>query len=194
LAERSRLSARAIAALEQGNRRAPYRDTVTALAEALGLSQDERTDLEEAAASARGRPRQPPPGLPPSLTSFIERAEVAEIAAILPKHRLLTITGSGGVGKTRIALEVARRLGQPHQNIWFVDLLPIRDGKQLVTHIAARLEIPVEGELDEIAIARYLRAYRTLLVLDNSEHIIVDLALAANPSSIRPKLHSGFRR
>jgi predicted ATPase/DNA-binding XRE family transcriptional regulator len=176
LAERSRLSARAIAALEQGNRRAPYRDTVTALGNALGLSPNERADLEEAAASARGRPRQATPGLPPSLTSFIDRAEVTEIAALLPKHRLLTITGSGGVGKTRVALEVARRLAQAHHNIWFADLLPIRNGQQLLAHIAAHLEIRVDGELDEIAIARHLRPYRTYLVLDNSEHIILESA------------------
>lgn len=175
LAERSRLSARAIAALEQGNRRAPYRDTVMALGNALGLSPDERAKLEEAAASARGRPRQPAPGLPPSLTSFIERAEVGEITMLLAKHRLLTITGSGGVGKTRIALEVARRLGQPHHNIWFVDLLPIRDEKQLLTHIASRLEVPGDGEHDKIAIARHVRPYRTLLIFDNSEHVSVDL-------------------
>src|SRR5277367_755407 len=148
LAERSRLSARAIAALEQGNRRAPYRDTVSALGDALRLSANERANLEAAAASARGRPRQGVPGLPPSLTSFIERAEVAEIIMLLAKHRLLTITGSGGVGKTRIALEVARRRGHPNHNTWFVDLLAIRDRKQLLGHIAARLDIRVDGELD----------------------------------------------
>ena len=56
LAERSGLSARAIAALEQGSRRAPYRHTVEALGDALDLSEEERAQLEEAAASARGRP------------------------------------------------------------------------------------------------------------------------------------------
>jgi predicted ATPase/DNA-binding XRE family transcriptional regulator len=176
LAERSRLSARAIAALEQGNRRAPYRDTVTALGNALGLSPNERADLEEAAASARGRPRQPSPGLPPSLTSFIDRTEVAEISALLQKHRLLTITGSGGVGKTRIALEVTRRLAHPQHHIWFVDLLPLRDKKQLITHVAARLDVQVDGEIDETTIAQQVRPYRTFLVLDNGEHIIVELA------------------
>jgi predicted ATPase/DNA-binding XRE family transcriptional regulator len=176
LAERSRLSARAIAALEQGNRRAPYRDTVTALGNALRLSPNERADLEEAAATARGRPRQPPPRVPPSLTSFIDRTEVAEISALLTKHRLLTITGCGGVGKTRIALEVTRRLEHPRHQIWFVDLLPLRDKKQLIAHAAARLNVQVDGELDETAIAQHLRPHRTLLVLDNSEHIIVELA------------------
>ena len=164
-----------MAALEQGNRRAPYRDTVTALGDALGLSQNERAELEEAAASARGRPRQAASGLPPSLTSFIERKEVAEISTLLTKHRLLTITGSGGVGKTRIATEVARRLEQPHQNIWFVDLLPIRNWKQLLTSVAARLDVRVDSEVDEITIARHVCPYRTLLVLDNCEHIIADL-------------------
>jgi predicted ATPase/DNA-binding XRE family transcriptional regulator len=177
LAERSRLSVRAVAALEQGNRRAPYRETVTALGNALGLSLRERAELEEAAASARGRARQPAPRLPIPLTSFIDRSEVAEISLLLEKHRLVTITGSGGVGKTRIALEIARRLDHPQHNIWFVDMLSIRDGKQLVSHVAARLNICVEdGKVDGVVIARNVRPYRALLVLDNSEHIIRDAA------------------
>lgn len=177
LAERSRLSARAIASLEQGSRRAPYSDTVTALGEALGLSQNERAQLEEAAASARGRSRPEASGLPAPLTSFIERTEVGEIAGLLLKYRLLTITGSGGVGKTRIALEVARRLDQPYHNIWFVDLLPVRDGKQIAPHVTGLLDVRADaGRNLFVAIARHLRPYRTLLVLDNSEHIVADAA------------------
>src|SRR5271154_1173289 len=108
LAERSRLSARAIAALEQGSRRAPYRETVMALSDALGLSIDEHALLEEAAASARGRSRKEASVLPAPLTSFVERSEVGEISTLLLEHRLLTVSGSGGVGKTRVAIEVAR--------------------------------------------------------------------------------------
>jgi predicted ATPase/DNA-binding XRE family transcriptional regulator len=177
LAERSRVSARAIAALEQGTRRAPYRDTVAALGEALGLSHVERAQLEQAAARARGRPRQAQSGLPPPLTSFIERSEVEDISALLLQYRLLTITGCGGVGKTRIALEVARHTDQPHPNVWFVDLLPVRDGKQLLAHVAARLHVAMDtGKLDAVSIARQLRSHRALLVLDNCEHLVVDAA------------------
>ena len=177
LAERSRLSARAVAALEQGSRRAPYRDTVAALGSALGLPKNERFQLEEAAATARGRRRRQATGLPPSLTSFIERSEVGEISALLLRNRLLTITGCGGVGKTRIALEVARRLNQTYNSVWFVDLLPVRDGKQLAVHVASVLDVHVDdGGSLFVAIARRLRPNRTLLVLDNGEHIVAEAA------------------
>src|ERR1700722_14281105 len=145
LAERSGLSARAIAALEQGSRRGPYRGTVMALGDALGLSQDECTQLEEAAARARGRPRQEASGVPGALTSFVERPEVGEITALLLEHRLLTVTGSGGVGKTRVATEVAPRVEASCDPTWFGDLLPIRARSMLAPYIAARLNVSVSG-------------------------------------------------
>lgn len=114
LAERAGLSAGAIAALEQGTRRAPYRDTVNALSEALGLSDAVRRELERAAASARRRHRQTEPNLPVSFTSFVERNEVSELQALLRAHRLVTITGSGGVGT-----DTGRRLSPtPLGNTW----------------------------------------------------------------------------
>jgi transcriptional regulator with XRE-family HTH domain len=109
LAERAGLSVGAVSALEQSIRRAARRDTVDALASALGLSESLRGPFEESAALARKRQRPDDSRLPIALTSFIERNEVQELQALLAEHRLLTITGSGGVGKTRIAIEVARR-------------------------------------------------------------------------------------
>src|SRR5580704_14344648 len=96
LAERSGLSVRAISALEQSSRRSPYRETVTALCDALNLSQDARVELEEAAASARGRSGKQASVLPVPLTSFVERPEVTAISELLLEHRLVTITGTGG--------------------------------------------------------------------------------------------------
>jgi len=107
LAERAGLSVGAIGSLEQGLRRAPHRDTVRSLADALAVSEYERGELEEAAARARGRQPRGDSGLPISLTSFIERRELDELKALLREHRLLTITGSPGIGKTRIAIELA---------------------------------------------------------------------------------------
>ena len=63
-----------------------------------------------------------------SLTSFIERDELNELKALLRDHRLLTIIGSPGIRKTRIAIELARRVEDLYDEIWFVDLLPVRDG------------------------------------------------------------------
>src|SRR5580693_5349353 len=83
LAERAGLSVAAIGSLEQGVRRAPHRDTVRALADALGVSEAKRRQLEEAAARARGRQPRGDSGLPISLTSFIERHELDELRALL---------------------------------------------------------------------------------------------------------------
>jgi predicted ATPase/DNA-binding XRE family transcriptional regulator len=172
LADRSGLSIVAVAALEQGRRRGPYRETVTALGDALGLSPDERAELEAAAASGRGRSRQEPPLLPQPLTSFIERTEVAEISALLVEHRLLTVTGSGGVGKTRVAIEVARHLKDSFDQVCFVDLLPVRDASMLAPHVAARLNVSMSGGDALTAIVRHFATQHALIVLDNCEHLV----------------------
>jgi transcriptional regulator with XRE-family HTH domain len=117
LAERAGLSASAIGALERGARRAPYRETVALLAAALGISGRDLAELEAAAERVRGRQsgsgneRAARNNLPARLTSFVGRdEEMREISALLAAHRLVTVTGSGGVGKTRTAVEVARQL------------------------------------------------------------------------------------
>jgi predicted ATPase len=110
------------------------------------------------------------------LTSFIERNEVNELQALLAEHRLLTITGSGGVGKTRIAIEVARRTEHLYDETWFVDLLPVRDGRLIVSQIAARFNVPLEGADGLTGIVHHLRSRRVLLVMDNCEHVVADAA------------------
>ncbi len=177
LAERAGLSVGAIGSLEQGLRRAPHRDTVKALADALGMSEPERGQLEEAAAGARGRQARGDSGLPISLTSFIERHDLDELKALLHEHRLLTITGSPGIGKTRIAIELARRVEDLYDEIWFVDLLPIRGGHFVTSQIALRLNVPAaEGDDGLSGIVRRIRSRHTLLVIDNCEHVVAAVA------------------
>ena len=176
LAERAGLSVGAIGSLEQGLRRAPHRDTVKALADALDMSESERRRLEEAAARARGRQRRRTSGIPPSLTSFVERTEVGDLKGLLADHRLLTVTGSPGIGKTRIATEVARRIEDSYDGTWFVDLLPIRDQGPVSLQIALCLNVPVEGDDGLSGIVHHLRSRRALLVIDNCEHVIADAA------------------
>ncbi len=189
LAERARLSAAAIAALEQGVRRAPYRDTVRALAEALGLADAARREFEETAAGARRRHRRPDGAskptvsgnIPERLTSFIGReAEIAELAALLKEQRLVTVTGSGGVGKTRIATEIAREfLGKIWSEAWFVDLAPIERGEHVAGTIAEVLGNAAPASSTLPSLAAQLRRRECLLILDNCEHVIDELAAAA---------------
>jgi len=172
LAERARLSAAAISALEQGVRRAPYRGTVRALIDALGGDEGVCSELEDAAACARGRRRTADSGFPAELTTFVDRNETDELVPLLADRRLVTITGTGGVGKTRIAVEVARRSAHRYDEAWFVDLVPIRESSGVAALLAARLNVPVTGRAGLDGVLRHLRSRRVLLVVDNCEHVI----------------------
>jgi transcriptional regulator with XRE-family HTH domain len=152
LADLARLSVESIGSLERGARRAPYRETVALLAEALGLDEDDRKRLEKAAERARARgPRNAPidnsaearSHLPIQTTPLIGRhQEVAAVIERLQTSRLVTITGSGGVGKTRVAVEGgARLLSDGGTDIRFVDLSQLSDGKLAADTIASALNL-----------------------------------------------------
>src|SRR3984957_1116916 len=187
LAEVARVSANAISSLERGIRRAPHRDTVALLAMALQLSEAQRRDFEEAAAVMRGRSavrepmRRPFANSPLFLTSFVGREyEIAQLAELLAGRRLLTITGSGGIGKTRVSLEVAKRhVDRFPDGVCFVDLAPLSDGAFVTSTIASLLEIGAarSGNLDALVDA--LSARRLLLIFDNCEHVGEAAAKAA---------------
>src|SRR4051812_44378234 len=85
--------------------------------------------------------RAPATDLPAPLTSLIGReAEVAALADVLRTQRLTTITGPGGVGKTRVALEVARRVASSFADgVWLVELAPLRDRRRLAQAVATVL-------------------------------------------------------
>ena len=114
LAERAGLSARGLSDLERGARRFPHPTTVLRLANALRLSDAERAIFREAsrrpmpAETDGGRYARRRPTLPVPLTSFVGRTrEIDEIAQLLGTTRLVTLTGAGGCGKTRLAQEAA---------------------------------------------------------------------------------------
>ncbi|TMA16592.1 MAG: ATPase, partial [Deltaproteobacteria bacterium] len=97
-----------------------------------------------------------PSRLPVQLTSFIGRTrDLAAVSSLLGQTRLVTITGAGGTGKTRLALEVALRVGRDFgDGAWFVDLQSLEDEKLLVPEVAAALEV---ADLDrELASSRRL--------------------------------------
>jgi predicted ATPase/DNA-binding CsgD family transcriptional regulator len=122
--------------------------------------------------------RDEPPGLPVPLTSFVGRErEVAALAALLcdPATRLVTLTGAGGVGKTRLALRAASQLmdeGSFADGVFFVDLSSVRDPGLVIPVIAQSLTIRGAGqESPRAALQTFLRHRHFLLILDNFEQV-----------------------
>ena len=117
--------------------------------------------------------------LPVPASSFVGRErEVVEVERLLASTRLLTLTGVGGSGKTRLALEVARRqVGSPAHGVWLVDLAPTSDGDGVPRALAEALglELPERGA-PVPAIAERLAPCQVLLVVDNCEHLIAACA------------------
>jgi predicted ATPase/DNA-binding XRE family transcriptional regulator len=184
LAERARLSATAVSALERGVRRAPYRETVELLAEALELSDASRHDFFGAAerARARGARNDTASRLPVQLTSFVGRAtDLASIASLLQTYRLVSIVGSGGIGKTRVSLEVGARVQAAYdEGVRFADLGPLVDGASLGGKLAAVFGVPLLGGNDPLEmLIGTLQRRRLLLVLDNCEHLLAAAASTA---------------
>lgn len=117
--------------------------------------------------------------LPLQLTSFVGRElEIAEIKSLLEKAKLVTLTGSGGCGKTRLALETARQLVESYQDgIWLVELASISDPTLVLQTVASTLGISDSRDaLPTLALTKYLRTKRLLLILDNCEQIITAVA------------------
>jgi predicted ATPase/DNA-binding XRE family transcriptional regulator len=172
LGERSGLSANAIAALERGRRRAPRPATVLLLADGLDLGPAERALLigsvrlgsavEEEGVLSR---------VPLPLTSFVGRAhQLAEVRHLLDSARLLMLAGAAGVGKTRLAIEVARDVDT---EVGFVELAPLADGAEVPHAVASILGVQEQPRQSLMqTLAESLQSRDLLLVLDNCEHLL----------------------
>ncbi|WP_371584251.1 LuxR C-terminal-related transcriptional regulator [Streptomyces sp. NBC_01314] len=128
--------------------------------------------------------------LPVAFTSFVGRRHlIAEIRRLLGQARLLTLTGMGGVGKTRLALEAAAESSRAFADgVWLVDLAPVLEPAAVADAAAAALGVPDLGTRPVLEqLAAYLAGRRALLVLDNCEHLVdacaelADTLLAAAP-------------
>ena len=124
-----------------------------------------------------------PNNLPASLSPFIGReTELAEIRRLVLETRLLTLTGAGGSGKTRLALQVAAELlDGSGEGVWFIELAPISDPSQIATAVLEALQLRPDANVSaHDSLLRILRDQRVLLVLDNCEHIVDDTAKFAD--------------
>lgn len=190
LAERARVSVDAIGALERGRRKAPQRETVDLLLAALQPTPDERAVL--LAAANRARLRNVEPGsapspaarhnLPHALNDLVGRENaIAEIGSRLRDAPLVTVVGAGGIGKTRTALEVAaQQVDDWADGVWFVELAPMSDAALVAGTILMAIGGMQEAEESPLdALVRRLRNKRALLLLDNCEHLIDEVARVA---------------
>ena len=177
LAERAGISARTVSDVERGLRTVVHHDTARRLASALELGNDERRNFD---AVARGRGAIPPPapsvgGLPRVPTPLVGRSrELETIAAALQRSdvRLLTLTGPGGIGKTRLALEIAQRLqGSFLGGVFFVSLGELKDASLVAPEVAKTIGVVETGaKLEELLTERLARRH-ALIVLDTFEHL-----------------------
>jgi len=113
--------------------------------------------------------------LPAQLTSYIGRErDIREIKRLISEHRLVTLTGPGGIGKTRLALQVANHVQDEYRDgVWLVELAPLNDPKQVTDALAKVLAI---GEREGASLNRTLKNYLStknlLLLIDNFEHLL----------------------
>jgi predicted ATPase/class 3 adenylate cyclase len=123
-----------------------------------------------------------PNNLPVQSTSFVGREQdIADVIELLERHRLLTLVGSGGVGKTRLAVHVGGELLDRYPDgVWFVDLAPISD-PELVSSVTGQAlgMSQQQGQRVDEAIALWLKRKKLLIVFDNCEHVLEPVAQLA---------------
>jgi predicted ATPase/DNA-binding XRE family transcriptional regulator len=199
LASRAGLTAKGIGALERGERKRPYPHTVRSLADALELTGVERDAFVDAAPRRTGmaftttvESVEPTPTLPMPPTPIIGREQdAAKVRSLLEGDgaRLVTLTGPGGVGKTRLALEVSGRVRDRFpEGVALVALAPVGDPTLLLPTVAQVLGLREAGGRSARELLHgYLKERRLLLLLDNFEHLLaaapeVAALLASCPS------------
>ncbi len=148
----------------------------------LRLYQVNAPDLQQNFPAIKSLDTQPN-NLPIQLTSFVGREkEIAEIKTSLNSSRLVTLTGSGGTGKTRLSIEVgAQELAHFTNGVWMIELAPLSDPAQIIPALAEVFGLQ-ESPFNSLAnlVTDYLRDKKLLLILDNCEHLIQGCARLAD--------------
>jgi class 3 adenylate cyclase len=115
-----------------------------------------------------------PQRLPAQFTSFVGRStQIVEVRQLLSEHRLVTLTGAGGAGKTRLAIELAAQMSDEFSDgVWYVDLAPITNPGLMHTTVARAFGLPDQpGSSAEDIVLRFISNRSMLVVLDNCEHL-----------------------
>jgi predicted ATPase/DNA-binding XRE family transcriptional regulator len=189
------ISVETIGNIERGRTR-PYSHTLHKLMDALGLDGAERAAVLAAwqhrtaplpavtpapTPVAGDRTAPTPTGLPPAPNPLVGREHArAAVAHLLQREgtRLLTLTGPGGVGKTRLAVQVAHSVREHYAGgVAFVDLAPLREARLVPSALAAALGVREQGRRSQReALVAHLRGRQLLVLLDNAEHLLAAVA------------------
>ena len=178
LADRAGVSARTISDLERGVRARAYVDTASRLSVALGLTDSDRATFLNAARGPNAMTGHHVSNVPRPITPLIGRVrEVSQLVTALDAEgkRLVTITGLGGVGKTRLAVAVAAELEVPFEGqVYYLPIPLNQDPRLLIAALARSLGFPERGSPTDLA--EHLADRRTLVVLDPLEHVMAAIA------------------
>ena len=130
-----------------------------------------------------------PNNLPPQMTSFVSRTELATVAELLSHTRLLTLTGPGGTGKTRLSLALAGDCTDRFPDgTWFVPLAAVTDPDLIASAIAASVGLLAPGQPPIDRVRNHLRDRTALLVLDNFEQVVAGAPLVGDLLRSAPQL------